>query len=125
MINYDKSSDFGYTLVVDAGYPKYQQALHTDVPFLPEKIVINKEKNSSCSFHNNRNYNSHIFPISFKTQIISRKSTHGRSTQLKLYINLNTKYKAKARNDFEQNQYRILNNSVFGKKFNILENKET
>ena len=28
---------------------------------------------------------------------------------------MNTKYRAKAKNDFEKNQYNFLNNSVFGK----------
>ena len=44
IINYNKNSDFGYTLIVYVDYPEYLQSLHKDLQFLHQKIVINKEK---------------------------------------------------------------------------------
>ena len=40
--NYDEDSDKGYILEVDVEYPKYLHNLHIDLPFLPERIKINK-----------------------------------------------------------------------------------
>ena len=40
--NYDKDSDKGYILEVDVKYPKNLQDLHSDLPFLPEKMKIGK-----------------------------------------------------------------------------------
>ena len=35
------------------------------------------------------------------------------------YVSLNTKYRAETKNDFEKNQYKFLNYSVFGKPIQI------
>ena len=40
--NYDENSDKGYFLEVDVGYPKNFHKLHSDLPFLPARIKINK-----------------------------------------------------------------------------------
>ena len=38
---YDEEGDVGYLLAVDIEYPKTLRMLHSDLPFLPEKIKIN------------------------------------------------------------------------------------
>ena len=40
--NYDKDSDKGYTFEVDIEQPKNLYNLHSDFPFLPERMKINK-----------------------------------------------------------------------------------
>ena len=40
--NYDKNSDTGYLLVVDVTYPKDLYEKHEYLPFLPDKIKIDK-----------------------------------------------------------------------------------
>ena len=39
--NYDESSDTGFILKADLKYPKELHHLHSDLPFLPEKMEIN------------------------------------------------------------------------------------
>ena len=46
--NYDEG-DVGYLLVVDIEYPKILRMLHSDLPFLPEKIKINKCSKLICN----------------------------------------------------------------------------
>ena len=38
--SYNKNSDKGYILEVDVNYPNELQNLHSDLPFLPERMVI-------------------------------------------------------------------------------------
>ena len=38
--NYDEKSDVGYLFIVDVEYPKNVHKLHSDLPFLPERIKI-------------------------------------------------------------------------------------
>ena len=40
--NYDEDSDKRYILEIDVGYPKNLNYLHSDLPFLPERMKINK-----------------------------------------------------------------------------------
>ena len=40
--NYDEEGDTGYLFVVDVEYPKNLHKLHSDLPFLPERMKINK-----------------------------------------------------------------------------------
>ena len=44
--NYNEDSDERYLLQVDVQYPEILHDFHSDLPFLPDKIKINKEKSS-------------------------------------------------------------------------------
>ena len=52
--NYDEG-DVGYLLVVDIEYPKTLRMLHSDLPFLPEKIKINKCSKLICNVTDKKN----------------------------------------------------------------------
>ena len=41
-------------------YPKKLHELHSDLPFLPERMEINKCKKLVCNFHNKKKYAVHI-----------------------------------------------------------------
>ena len=47
--NYDESSDKGYILEVDVEYSKNLHNLHSDLPFLPERMKINKCSKLVCT----------------------------------------------------------------------------
>ena len=43
--NYNENDKIGYVLVVDVKYSKTLHDLHSDLPFLPERMEINSVKN--------------------------------------------------------------------------------
>ena len=58
--NYDKDSDKGYIFEVDVKYPKNLNDLHSDLPFLPERMKINKSSKIVCNLYDQNNYVVHI-----------------------------------------------------------------
>ena len=57
---YDKNDNKGYILEVDVDYPNELQNLHSDLPFLPERMVINNTKKLVRNLHDKNNYVGHI-----------------------------------------------------------------
>ena len=53
--NYDEDSDKGYILEVDVEYPKNLHNLHSDLPFLPERMKINKCNKLVCNLYDKKN----------------------------------------------------------------------
>ena len=58
--NYDEDSDKGYILEVDVEYPENLHDLHSDLPFSPERMKIDKCKKLVCNLYNNENHVVHI-----------------------------------------------------------------
>ena len=58
--SYNKNSDKGYILEVDIDYPSKLHKLHSDMPFLPERMIIDKTKKLVCNLHDKKNYVVHI-----------------------------------------------------------------
>ena len=58
--NYDENSDKGYILKLDVKYPRKLHDLHSDLPFLKERIKIDKCKKLVCNLHNKKKYIVHI-----------------------------------------------------------------
>ena len=54
MKNYDKDSDKGYILEVDVEYPKNFHDLHSDLPFLPERMKTNKCSKLICNLYDKK-----------------------------------------------------------------------
>ena len=54
--NYDENSDIGYFLKVDTEYFKELHDLISDLPFLPERMKINKCSKLVCNLYDKRNY---------------------------------------------------------------------
>ena len=52
--NYDNDSDIGFTLKVDIECPKELHDLHSDLPFLPERMKINKCNKLVCTLHDKK-----------------------------------------------------------------------
>ena len=58
--NYNENSDKGYNLEEDVEYPKNIHKLHNDLPFLPERMKINKCSKLICTMQNKENQDIHI-----------------------------------------------------------------
>ena len=58
--NYNENDKKGYILGVDIKYPKKLQDLHSDLPFLRERMEINKCKKLVCNLYNKKKYVVHI-----------------------------------------------------------------
>ena len=53
--NYDGNSDKGYIPEVDVKYPQKLHNLHSDLPFLPKRMKIDKCKKLVCNLRNKKN----------------------------------------------------------------------
>ena len=61
--NYDEESDIGYLFIVDVEYPKNSHELHSDLPFLPERMGINNCTKLVCNLNDKENYPIHILAL--------------------------------------------------------------
>ena len=58
--NYNEIDKKGYILEVDLKYPKKLHDLRSDLPFLPERMEINKRKKLVCNLYDKKKYVVHI-----------------------------------------------------------------
>ena len=98
--NYNENDIKGYILEVDVKYPKKLHELLSDLPFLSERMEVNKCKKLVCNLFNKKKYVAHI-------------------NTLKQALNHGLKFKKIHRViEFNQEAWlkkKIMNNSVFGK----------
>ena len=119
--NYNENDKKGYILEVDVKYPKKLHDLHSDLPFLPERMEINKCKKLVCNLYDKKKYVVHIKSLKqalnhgLKLKKIHRIIEFNQEAWLKPYIDMNTELRKLARNDFEKDLFKLMNNSVFDK----------
>ena len=119
--DYNKNDNKGYILDVDVDYPNKLQNLYSDLPFLPERMVINNTKKLVCNLNDKKNYIVHINVLKealdhgLKLRKVHRVIEFDQEARLKEYIDVNTELIKKATNDFEKDFFKLMNNAVFGK----------
>lgn len=122
-------ADDGFILEVDLLYPEYLHSTHNDLPFCPEKCIPPGGKIAKLVPNLYDKYHYVIHYVHLKKCLnhglilkkVHRVITFKQSAYLKNYIDLNTELRQKAKSAFEQDFFKLLNNSVFGK---TLENNE-
>ena len=57
---YDEESNKRYNLEADVDYSKTLYNLHSDLPFLPERMKIRKCNKLACNLYDKKNYIVHI-----------------------------------------------------------------
>ena len=119
--SYDESDSKGYVLEVDVDYSQELHELHSDMPFLPERMVINNTKRLVCNLCNKKNYVTHVSVLKqalnhgLRVRKVHRVIEFNQEAWLKKYIDFNTELRKKALNDFEKDFFKLMNNAVFGK----------
>ena len=116
-----KDTNQGFIFEVDLDYPKSLWDSHNDYPLAPEKIKIDKIDKLICSFLPKKHYVVHYKNLKQYLQegMILKKVHKGikfnQSPWMEPYIRKNTDLRKEAKNAFEKDFFKLMNNSVFGK----------
>ena len=129
--NISTQAGVGCIMEVDLEYPSNLHDLHNDYPLAPESITVegskvsklipnlNDKKKYVVHYENLKLYES----LGLKVAKIHRGIVFNERPWLKMYIDLNTELRTKATNDFEKDFFKLMNNSVFGKTMENIENR--
>ena len=119
--NYDENNDKGYILEVDVKSPRKLHDLHSDLPFLPKRMKIDKCKKLVCNLLNKRKYVVHIKSLKqalnhgLQFKKVHRIIEFNQEAWLNPYIDMNTELRKVAKNDFKKDFFKLMNNLVFAK----------
>ena len=137
----NENSEKGLILEVDLEYPKELHDLHNDYPLAAEKVCVNKImlsdycKKIAVKYNISTGLVQKLIPTLFKKEKyvlhyrnlqmyidlglkltkIHRVLEFDQSPWLKQYIDFNTQKRSQAKNAFEKDFFKLMNNSVFGK----------
>ena len=131
----------GYILEVDLEYPEELHELHNDYPLAAEKMKVTKDMLSpycktiqekfgvtigqvaklTPTLTEKKNYVLHYrnlqlyLSLGLKLKKVHRVLEFDQSPWLRQYIDFNTQKHASAKNAFEKDFFKLMNNSVYGK----------
>ena len=126
--NYDEDNDKGYILEVDVKYPKKLHDLHSDLSFLPERMKIDDCNKLVCNLRKKKKSVVHIRSLKqaldhrLKLKKVHRVIEFNQEAWLKTYIDINTELRKIAKNSFEKDFFKLMNNTVFGKTMENVRN---
>ena len=141
LAKYKEDSKKGLILEVDLEYPEELHDLHNDYPLEPEKVKVTNNMLSPYCKRIAKKYNistvlvSKLIPtlsnkekyvlhyrnlqlyldLGLKLTKVHRVLEFNQSPWLKQYIDFNTQKRTNAKNAFEKDFFKLMNNSVFGK----------
>ena len=143
ILNTPNDSPVGYVLEVDLHYPDHLHDLHTDFPLAPTKETINffwlgeyqtrllemsgtktfstKNKKLIQTLYDKTNYTIHCMTLKLYCELglqvtkVHRVLQFEQSKWLQPYIQLNTMKRKASTNKFEENFFKLMSNSAFGK----------
>ena len=117
-------------LEVDLTYPEELHDLHNDYPLCPERVECDKGvKKLIPNLRHKNNYVVHYktlmqyLNLGMELKKIHRGIRFKECDFLKPYIDTNVKLRTQAKNDFEKDFFKLMNNSVFGKTMENIRNR--
>ena len=106
-------------------------SLHNDLSFLLKRNRIKKFNKLVCNVHDKENYVAHIRALkeALNHGLIFKKVykviKFNQKALLKPYIDMNTKLRTEAKNDFEKDFFKLMNNTVLGKAIkNVIKHRD-
>ena len=119
--NYNKVSNEGYFLEIDAHCFEKLHDLHNDLPFLPERMKIEKVEQFVVNLHDKTEYVIYIKNLKqalnhgLVLEKVHRVIKFNQNIWQKAYIDMNTELRKKAKNDFEKYFFKLMNKVVLEK----------
>ena len=149
ILNKKENAKKGWILEVDLEYPAELHKEHNSYPLAPEKKVVKKENMSDyqknlikeldlkipnsnkllLTLEDKKDYVVHYENLKFylkqgmKLKRVKRALEFEQECWMEPYIRMNTEFRKEAKNNFEKNFYKLMNNSVFGKTMENLRNR--
>ena len=126
-----KYTNQGFIFEVDLDYPSSLWKSHNDYPLAPERIKIDKTEKLICSFLPKKNYVLHYKNLKqYLEEGMTLKKVHRglkfvQSPWMEPYIRKNTDLRKKAKNAFEKDFFKLMNNSVFGKTIENIRKRQS
>ncbi|XP_055310959.1 uncharacterized protein LOC129573854, partial [Sitodiplosis mosellana] len=117
-------AEIGYIFEVDLEYPQHLHDLHQDYPFCAESRLVPNTKNDRkllLTLFDKNQYVIHyrMLKCALRNGLVLKKIhkviQFQQSQWLKPYIDLNTKLRTEAKNEFEKEFYKLMINAIFGK----------
>ncbi|CAG9794210.1 unnamed protein product [Diatraea saccharalis] len=126
-----EDSDIGYILEVDLSYPKELHDLHSDFPLCPKKKTVDGADNKLlvADFKEKKRYVIHhtflalCERLGLKIDKIHRVLQFNQKPWLQRYIKNNIEKRKCAATDSEKKFFKLLNNSIYGKTMQNVENQ--
>ncbi|XP_072018408.1 uncharacterized protein [Amphiura filiformis] len=117
------------TLEVDLEYPKELHDLHNELPLAPERLIVNKVEKLIPNLNDKKKYVVHHVALKQYEELglivtkVHRGVKYREKAFMKSYIDKNTSLRTKATTDFEKDQFKLMNNAVFGKTMENIRNR--
>ena len=116
--NCNEESDEGYLLEADIQYPEKLHELHNNLPFLTEKMKVEKIEKLGANLRDKTEYLIHIGNLKQAlNHVLVLKKVHrvvkfNQNAWLNSYIDMNTDLRKTAKNDFEKYFFKLMNNLI-------------
>ena len=123
-----KKGKRGYLLEVDVEFLKELHENHNELPFLAERMKIGRGQKLVPNLKDKKEYVVQIKALNqalkhgLKLKKVHRVIEFRQSKWMKAYIMLNTRLRKDAKNEFEKDFFKLMNNSVFGKTMENIRN---
>ena len=121
----------GCILEVDLEYPVELHDFHNDFPLAPERLTLGKVEKLTQNLRDKEKMVLHgknlqlYLSLGMKLKLVRRGLKFQEKNFMKNYIDKNTSLRSQAKNAFEKDLFKLMNNSVFGKTMENVRNRVT